>query len=44
MRPFADVKESIQKHLFMTEAQKLVARYIKTLRKKADIIVYYRGQ
>jgi peptidyl-prolyl cis-trans isomerase C len=42
--PFAEVKESIQKHLFMTEAQKLVARYIKVLRKKADIIVYYRGQ
>ena len=42
--PFADVKESIQKHLFMTEAQKLVGRYIEGLRKKADIIVYYRGQ
>jgi parvulin-like peptidyl-prolyl isomerase len=42
--PFADVKESIQKHLFMTEAQKLVGRYIEALRKKADIIVYYRGQ
>jgi peptidyl-prolyl cis-trans isomerase C len=42
--PFEDVKESIQKHLFMTEAQKLVGRYIEALRKKADIIVYYRGQ
>ena len=42
--PFEEVKESIQKHLFMTEAQKLVKRYIDTLRKKADIIVYYRGQ
>ncbi|NIQ03282.1 MAG: hypothetical protein GWM98_25240 [Nitrospinaceae bacterium] len=42
--PFKDVEESIQQHLFMTEAQKLVARYINTLRKKADIIVYYRGQ
>ena len=42
--PFADVEQSIQKHLFMTEAQKLVGRYIKGLRKKADIIVYYRGQ
>jgi parvulin-like peptidyl-prolyl isomerase len=42
--PFEDVKESIQKHLFMTEAQKLVGRYIEGLRKKADIIVYYRGQ
>jgi len=42
--PFADVEESIQKHLFMTEAQKLVGRYIEALRKKADIIVYYRGQ
>jgi parvulin-like peptidyl-prolyl isomerase len=42
--PFADVEESIQKHLFMTEAQKLVGRYIEVLRKKADIIVYYRGQ
>lgn len=41
--PFEDVKESIQKHLFMTEAQKLVGRYIESLRKKADIIVYYRG-
>ena len=41
---FADVEESIQKHLFMTEAQKLVGRYIEALRKKADIIVYYRGQ
>jgi len=28
----------------MTEAQKLVGRYIEALRKKADIIVYYRGQ
>jgi parvulin-like peptidyl-prolyl isomerase len=42
--PFAEVEESIQKHLFMTEAQKLVGRYIEALRKKADIIVYYRGQ
>ncbi len=42
--PFAEVEESIQKHLFMTEAQKLVGRYIESLRKKADIIVYYRGQ
>ena len=42
--PFEDVQESIQKHLFLTEAQKLVARYIESLRKKADIIVYYRGQ
>ena len=42
--PFADVEQSIQKHLFMTEAQKLVGRYIEVLRKKADIIVYYRGQ
>ena len=42
--PFEEVKESIQKHLFMTEAQKLVGRYIETLRKKANIIVYYRGQ
>jgi parvulin-like peptidyl-prolyl isomerase len=42
--PFEEVEESIQKHLFMTEAQKLVRRYIETLRKKADIIVYYRGQ
>jgi len=42
--PFAEVKESIQNHLFMTEAQKLVGRYIEALRKKADIIVYYRGQ
>lgn len=42
--PFEEVEESIQKHLFMTEAQKLVGRYIETLRKKADIIVYYRGQ
>lgn len=41
--PFADVEQSIQKHLFMTEAQKLVGRYIEALRKKADIIVYYRG-
>ena len=42
--PFAEVKESIQNHLFITEAQKLVGRYIEALRKKADIIVYYRGQ
>lgn len=42
--PFAEVEESIQKHLFMTEAQKLVGRYIETLRKKADINVYYRGK
>jgi len=42
--PFKDVEESIQKHLFMTEAQKLVGKYIEGLRKKADIIVYYRGQ
>ncbi len=42
--PYAEVEESIQKHLFMTEAQKLVGRYIEALRKKADIIVYYRGQ
>ena len=42
--PFEEVKESIQKHLFMTEAQKLVGRYIETLRKKAEIIVYYRGK
>ena len=42
--PFKDVEQSIQKHLFMTEAQKLVGRYIEALRKKADIIVYYRGQ
>ena len=41
--PFEEVKESIQKHLFLTEAQKLVGRYIETLRKKATIIVYYRG-
>lgn len=41
---FDEVKESIQKHLFMTEAQKLVARYVETLKKKADIIVYYRGK
>jgi len=41
--PFEEVEESIQKHLFMTEAQKLVGRYIEILRKKADIIVYYRG-
>jgi parvulin-like peptidyl-prolyl isomerase len=42
--PFEEVKESIQKHLFMTEAQKLVGKYIEVLRKKADIIVYYRGE
>ncbi len=42
--PFKEVEQSIQKHLFMTEAQKLVERYVNTLRKKADIIVYYRGQ
>ncbi len=42
--PFKEVEESIQKHLFMTEAQKLVGRYIEALRKKAAIIVYYRGQ
>ena len=42
--PFEEVEESIQKHLFMVEAQKLVGRYIEALRKKADIIVYYRGQ
>jgi len=42
--PFKDVEESIQKHLFMTDAQKLVGKYIDGLRKKADIIVYYRGQ
>ena len=41
---FDEVKESIQKHLFMTEAQKLVARYVEALKKKADIIVYYRGK
>ena len=41
---YKEVEQSIQKHLFMTEAQKLVERYINTLRKKADIIVYYRGQ
>lgn len=42
--PFKEVEQSIQKHLFMTEAQKLVERYVNTLRKKANIIVYYRGQ
>jgi len=42
--PYKEVEESIQKHLFMTEAQQLVQRYIGSLKKKADIIVYYRGQ
>lgn len=42
--PFEEVEESIQKHLFMTEAQNLVARYIDTLKKKSEIIVYYRGE
>ena len=28
----------------VAEAQKLVGRYIESLRKKADIIVYYRGR
>ncbi len=42
--PYTEVEQSIQKHLFMTEAQQLVERYIGALKKKADIIVYYRGQ
>jgi len=42
--PFEEVEEAIQKHLFMTEAQNLVARYIESLKKKAEIIVYYRGE
>jgi len=39
--PFAEVKESIQKHLFMEKANIKVQEYIDGLRKKADIKLLY---
>ena len=39
--PFEQVKESIQKHLFMEEANVKVQEYIDELRKKADIKLLY---
>ena len=39
--PFGEVKESIQKHLFMQEANTKVQEYIDRLRKKADIKLFY---
>ncbi|MGV7220024.1 MAG: peptidylprolyl isomerase [Nitrospinales bacterium] len=39
--PFENVKESIQKHLFMEEANSKVQDYIDGLRKKADIKLLY---
>ena len=39
--PFEEVKESIQKHLFMEEAKIKVQEYIDGLRAKADIKLFY---
>jgi len=39
--PFKDVKPEIQKFLFMKEAQKLVGKYIETLRKQSKVEVFY---
>ena len=39
--PFEEVKESIQKHLFMEEANSKVQDYIDGLRRKADIKLMY---
>lgn len=40
--PLEEVKESIQNYLFTTEAEKVIARYIDSLRKKADIEIFYQ--
>ena len=39
--PFEDMKEAIQKHLFMEDASNRVAGYITDLRKKAEIEIFY---
>jgi len=39
--PFEDVKASIQQYLFTTEAQSMIERFIDSLRKKADIKIFY---
>ena len=39
--PFEEVKASIQQYLFTTEAKQLVERYIDSLRKKAEIKIFY---
>ena len=39
--PFEDMKEAIQKHLFMKDASNRVADYITDLRKKAEIEIFY---
>ncbi|CCQ89324.1 putative Foldase protein prsA [Nitrospina gracilis 3/211] len=40
--PLEEVKASIQNYLFTSEAEKVIARYIDSLRKKADIQVFYQ--
>lgn len=39
--PFEDLKESIQKHLFVQEGQKQLQAYVDDLRKKADVEMMY---
>lgn len=39
--PLEELKPSIQKHLFTTEAEKMIHRYIESLRKKADVQIFY---
>lgn len=39
--PLEELKPSIQKYLFTTEAEKLIQRYIESLRKKAEVKVFY---
>ena len=39
--PFSDMKEAIQEHLFMEGARDRVSNYIVSLRKKAEIEIFY---
>jgi hypothetical protein len=39
--PFSDMKGAIQKHLFMEGARDRVSDYIVSLRKKAEIEIFY---
>jgi parvulin-like peptidyl-prolyl isomerase len=39
--PFSDMKEAIQEHLFMEGARDRVSDYIVSLRKKAEIEIFY---
>ena len=41
LAPFKDMEEAIQKHLFMEKAQSRVLDYVASLRKKANIEVFY---